>query len=121
MSLSRPFLAAGAEAVVGTLLRVRDAESSSFFEAFYSALGRGGTLAASLGAAKRARIAAGAPPAAWSGFVLLGAGEAAPRARGGTRTAVVAALVCAAGGLMAVGLRLRRARARGRTAAPREP
>ena len=42
MSLSRPFLAAGAQAVVGSLQRVRDSEASSFFEAFYSALGRGG-------------------------------------------------------------------------------
>ncbi len=114
MSLSRPFLAAGAQAVVGTLQRVRDSESSKFFEAFYSALEKGNSLAASLGAAKRARISAGDPPAAWSGFVLLGNGEATPRAKAVSRTAAVAEFVCAAGLVVALGVRLRRGRTRSR-------
>ncbi|MGO9829061.1 MAG: CHAT domain-containing protein [Myxococcaceae bacterium] len=118
MSLSRPFLAAGAEAVVGTLERVRDAESSRFFDDFYSALEKGNSLEAALGAAKRARIAAGAPPAAWAGFVLLGNGKATPRAKEASHAGAVAEVVCAAGLMLAMGVRLRWGRRRASTGQP---
>ncbi len=121
MSLSRPFLAAGGQAVVGTLQRVRDAESSRFFDEFYSALEKGNSLADSLCAAKRARIRAGAPPAAWSGFVLLGNGDAAPRAADPSDSRTVAELVCAAGVMVAVGFRLSRVQTRARKGATAEP
>jgi CHAT domain-containing protein len=121
MSLSRPFLAAGAQAVVGALQSVRDAESSRFFDDFYSALEAGKSMGDSLWAAKRARIAAQAPPAAWSGFVLLGNGKAAPRAADTSHVRAVAGLVCAAGVLVAVGFRRRWARTRARTAGARGP
>src|SRR5208283_3169781 len=121
MSLSRPFLAAGAQAVVGTLQRVRDAESSQFFDEFYSALERGSSLADSLCAAKRARIRAGAPPAAWSGFVLLGDGEAAPRAADPSHSRTVAELVCAAGVMVALGFRLRWVQTRPRRGPAADP
>ena len=107
MSLSRPFLAAGAQAVVGTLQRVRDAESSRFFDDFDPALETGNSSGDSLWAAKRARIAAQAPPAAWAGFVLLGNGEASRRIPDTSHSRAMAGLVCAAGLMVAVGVRLR--------------
>jgi len=115
MSLSRPFLAAGAQAVVGTLQRVRDSESSQFFDEFYLTLERGKSLRESLGVAKRARIRAGAPPAAWSNFVLLGNGDAAPRAPDAHKAGAVAELLCGAVAMAAVGFRLRRQWTRGRS------
>ena len=107
MSLSRPFLGAGAQAVVGTLEAVRDAESSEFFDEFYSALSQGNSVGDALASAKRARIRQGAPPAAWAAFVLLGNGAAAPRASDSSRGVVVAGLVCGVLALAAVVLRLR--------------
>ena len=121
MSLSRPFLAAGAQAVVGTLQRVRDSESSQFFDDFYLSLERGSSLRDALVAAKRARIRAGAPPAAWSGFVLLGNGEEAPRAKEGSRTGAVAELLCGVVAVTAVSLRLRRLWTRGQAGRASRP
>jgi CHAT domain-containing protein len=55
ISLARPFLAAGAQAVVGSIEVLGDTAS------------------------KRRMIASGAPAAAWSGVVLVGNSAAAPR------------------------------------------
>lgn len=79
MSLARAFFGARATAVVGTLERTRDDEASMFFSAFYGALRRGASVGDAVAAAKRERIRAGSPPAAWADVVLLGDAEARPR------------------------------------------
>src|SRR5262249_6630958 len=79
LSLARAFFEAGATAVVGTLGKVRDADSEAFFRDFYDSLGGGRTISAALAEAKRAAIRRGAPPAAWSRFVLVGNGAVTPR------------------------------------------
>ena len=79
LSLARAFFEAGAAAVVGTLGPVSDPDSEAFFRDFYDALGAGRTLSSALAEAKRAAIRRGAPPVAWSRYVLIGNGGATPR------------------------------------------
>ena len=79
LSLARSFFEAGASAVVGTLGSVRDSDAESFFRDFYASLGGGVTVSSALAEAKRRAIHRGAPPAAWSRFVLVGEGAATPR------------------------------------------
>ncbi|HET9157929.1 MAG TPA: CHAT domain-containing protein, partial [Myxococcaceae bacterium] len=79
LSLARSFFEAGATAVVGTLGSVRDSDTESFFRDFYATLEGGGTVSSALAEAKRLAIHRGAPPAAWSRFVLVGDGAATPR------------------------------------------
>jgi CHAT domain-containing protein len=110
LSLGRAFLQAGARSVVGTLWPVRDDEAEALIAAFYRRMAEGRTAAAALAAARRERLHAGAPAAAWSGLVLVGDGEivlrAAPRGtRWGTAALAVGfALVIA----LAVWMRRRR-------------
>lgn len=87
MSLARAFFQAGARTVVATLWPVRDADAEALFERFYHHLARGETVASALRSARRDRIAAGAPPSAWAGFVALGDGDARPVTAGGWRLA----------------------------------
>jgi CHAT domain-containing protein len=79
LSLARAFFEAGAAAVVGTLGPVSDPDSEAFFRDFYDALGAGRNLSGALAAAKRAAIQRGAPPVAWSRFVVVGNGAVTPR------------------------------------------
>ena len=72
LSLGRAFFQAGAHTVLGTLWPLRDDESAAFYSAFYRSLGTGASLGAAFAAARRERIAAGDPTAAWAGHVLLG-------------------------------------------------
>jgi CHAT domain-containing protein len=76
LSLARSFLGSGARAVIGTIWPVRDSEAATLAEHFYLHLARGATVAASLAGAQRELSVAGAPPAAWAGFVLVGDGSA---------------------------------------------
>jgi hypothetical protein len=78
MSLARTFFQAGAQAVVGTLWRVRDEDTASFFDAFYRHLAEGMSIAAAVQAAQLERRAAGAPMTAWAGVVVLGDGDVVP-------------------------------------------
>jgi len=78
MGLARSFFQARASTVVGSLWPVRDRETAQLMDAFYRELARGQRVAAALAAAKRERIRAGAPAAAWAGVVALGAGSQAP-------------------------------------------
>jgi len=78
MSLARALLEGGARTVVASLWKVRDDESAAFFGAFYRHLGTGMTVAAAVQAAARDLERAGAPPAAWAGFVVIGDGDARP-------------------------------------------
>ncbi len=78
LSLARPFFEAGARAVVGSLWPLRDDEAAELLAAFYRRIAHGASLAGALAGAKRERLAAGAPPAAWAGLVLLGDGAHVP-------------------------------------------
>jgi CHAT domain-containing protein len=80
MSLARAFFEAGAQTVVGTLAPVRDQESAALFDAFYHRMRGGMSVRQALREAKRERLRAGAPPAAWATVVALGNDEATPRA-----------------------------------------
>ena len=72
-SLSRSFLAGGADAVVGALWDVPDKGAALLMPAFYRALGpESGGAAAALAIAKRELIGAGLHPLDWAGFVLVG-------------------------------------------------
>ncbi len=78
VSLARGFFQAGARAVVGSLWPLRDDEARLFFAELYRHLGEGQPLAEAMAAARRARLDAGAPAAAWAGLILLGDGESRP-------------------------------------------
>lgn len=75
LSLARSFLGSGARAAIGTIWPVRDSEAVTLSEHFYAHLARGETVAASLARAQRELSSAGAPPAAWAGFILIGDGS----------------------------------------------
>jgi CHAT domain-containing protein len=112
MSLARAFFGARATSVVGTLERARDDEAGQFFSAFYGALRGGASVGDAVTAAKRERIRAGSPPAAWADVVLLGDAEARPR-----REEVSWAVPGILGGLtvLVAGLEVGRRRRRGRS------
>jgi CHAT domain-containing protein len=78
MSLARSFFQARAPTVVGSLWPLRDRDSAALMEAFYRPLAQGLPVGTALAAAKRDRIRAGAPAAAWAGVVVLGSGARAP-------------------------------------------
>ncbi|MBP7147548.1 MAG: CHAT domain-containing protein [Acidobacteria bacterium] len=81
LSLARVFLGAGARAVIGTVWPVQDAEATALAGRFYDRLARGETASAALATAQRELLAAGTPPAAWAGFIVIGDGDAALAAR----------------------------------------
>lgn len=72
LSLASAFFAAGAEVVVASLWNLGDRAAARFHEDFYAHLAGGEKAGQAFAAAQRARIAAGDPPAAWAGLVLLG-------------------------------------------------
>jgi len=78
VGLARAFFIAGARSVVASLWRVRDDEGQAFFGAFYEHLARGMSVSTAVRAAQDDRRMAGAPAAAWAGFVVLGDGDYAP-------------------------------------------
>lgn len=82
LSLARAFFEAGASTVVASLQSVRDDESAQLFEVFYAHLDRGESVGRALASAKRARREAGAPPASWAPYLLLGDSEVVPRPEG---------------------------------------
>jgi tetratricopeptide (TPR) repeat protein len=73
-SLGTAFLAAGSQAVLGSLWSIEDAATRELVISFYQ---EGGATAPAEGLARaqRVAIAAGASPALWAPFVLLGSGE----------------------------------------------
>ena len=77
ISLARAFLEAGARAVVGTIWPVRDGEAAELAQRFYAHMALGEPAGRALATAQRERLAAGAPAAAWAGFVLIGDGDVA--------------------------------------------
>ena len=78
IGLARAFFEAGAHGVVGSLWLLRDDESSTLLESFYRRLADGTSIAEALAEAKRERIRAGAPAAAWAGMIVLGDGAVRP-------------------------------------------
>lgn len=78
MGLARAFFQAGAHAVVGSLWPLRDDEAAGLFEIFYENLAKGASITDAMSAARRNRILAGAPAAAWGGLVVLGDGDLVP-------------------------------------------
>jgi tetratricopeptide (TPR) repeat protein len=78
MGLARAFFQAGASTVVATLWPLRDDDGADLFERFYDHLGEGKSVAAALQAAQSDRMAAGAPPSAWAGVIVLGDGSRVP-------------------------------------------
>lgn len=78
MGLARAFFQAGAHTVVASLWPVRDDDGAALFDRFYAHLAEGRSIAASLRAAQRDRIDAGAPAYAWAGLVVLGDGDLVP-------------------------------------------
>jgi len=78
VGLGRAFFESGAHAVVGSLWPLRDDESSQLLDVFYRRLADGDSLSQAMAEARRERIQAGAPPAAWAGMLVLGNGALQP-------------------------------------------
>lgn len=78
IGLARAFFVAGARTVVASLWRVRDDETRAFFGAFYRHIARGRSVEQAVRAAQNELREAGAPAAAWAGFVVLGDGAYVP-------------------------------------------
>jgi CHAT domain-containing protein len=75
LSLARAFLAAGAEAVVGTQWAIDDALGERFVAHFYDEIARGHAVGAALTRAQRAFIQSADPrersPASWAGYFVV--------------------------------------------------
>jgi tetratricopeptide (TPR) repeat protein len=78
MGLARAFFRAGASTVIGGLWPLRDDDTALLMEEFSRRLGKGESVGSALAEATRARIAAGAPAAAWGGLVVLGDADVVP-------------------------------------------
>jgi CHAT domain-containing protein len=82
MSLARPFLAGGAQAVVGSLWPVDDTAAHAFSLAFHRRYRATRDAAAALAAAQVALLHGGDPglrsPASWGAFTLVGLANARP-------------------------------------------
>ncbi|HJQ75219.1 MAG TPA: CHAT domain-containing protein, partial [Gaiellaceae bacterium] len=72
LGLARSFFLGGARTVVASLWPMRDDEAAVIADRFYRHLGRGESAGTALAAARRDRIAAGAPAAEWAGLIVLG-------------------------------------------------
>lgn len=92
LSLARAFFQAGAHAVIGSLWEVRDDEAAALVSAFYRALGEGQSVAEAMGQARRERIGAGAPAAAWASFSVMGDGDLTPVPRPAPRWPLLGSL-----------------------------
>ncbi len=100
-SLARAFVQAGAGAVLASLWPLEDEEASIVFSSFYTALGRGQSIAGALSVAQRAAIDAEMPAASWAGLVILGDGDLRPlpsRSRGMWAWALIGVVVAASYG-----------------------
>jgi hypothetical protein len=112
ISLARSFFQARASAVVGSLWPLRDRDSAELMQALYRHLAAGESVASALAAAKRDRMASGAPAFAWSGVVVLGAGARSPWPAAAAGWSGIRMLLLVAGLLALAGiLALRRRRA----------
>jgi tetratricopeptide (TPR) repeat protein len=105
VSLAHGFFQAGARTVVGSLWPLRDDEAERLFDGFYRRLGQGHSVGQAMAGARRERMQAGAPAAAWAGMVVLGDGAAVPfpggRPSHGSRDWVTGAMGMAAAAAVA--------------------
>jgi CHAT domain-containing protein len=118
LGLGRAFFRAGSRAVIGNLWPMRDDDAESFVRELSRHIAAGESLASAVRASRQARLASGAPAAAWAGVVLLGDGDfvPVPGARGRLGHALWLLPVVAAVLLAAAALRIRRRRSRGAAA-----
>jgi hypothetical protein len=111
MSLARGFFQAGARAVVGSLLPLRDDEAATFVSAFYDHLADGVSVGRALAQTRRDLSRAGAPTAAWAGWVVMGDARVVPVPGGARRWPwpwLLAALLVVVGGVVVWGVRSRK-------------
>jgi len=78
LSLVRPFLAAGAQAVIASLWPLDDKLATDFFDDFYRQLSTGSSVAEALAETQRQWIAGGRPAVMWAGVVVQGNGDLIP-------------------------------------------
>jgi CHAT domain-containing protein len=78
MGLAHGFFHAGAHAVIGGLWPLKDREAADLVAALYRHLGRGERVGSALALARRERIRAGDPAAAWAGLTLIGDADMSP-------------------------------------------
>ena len=112
LSLARDFFRAGATTVVASHWPLRDEDSARLFPPLYGALRAGLPLDQALQQATSARIAAGAPAAAWAGVVVWGEARRPPLSAGAPGEALgrlplepgeALGLVCAIAGVWLLG------------------
>jgi CHAT domain-containing protein len=84
--LSRAFLVAGADVVVGSLWPVSDDAAARFMTPFAASLATGTTIDEALKAARTDRRLAEDSSAAWAGFIATGNGKARPWPDGAPRS-----------------------------------
>ena len=75
LSLARPFLEAGAAAVVASLWQVDDRRAPRLYEAFYRHLAAGATVAEALHEAQGERVRAGEAAFYWAATMVIGNGD----------------------------------------------
>ena len=111
VGLARAFFHAGARTVVGSLWPLQDAEAAQLIGDLSRHLGHGLSVGSALAAARRDRIAAGAPTAAWAGLVVLGDADLVPLPGGSSAGPLATSwpwlLALALAGLLALWLRRR--------------
>jgi hypothetical protein len=88
LGLGRAFLQADARAVIGNLWPLRDDEAAALVGDLARHLARGESVGAAMRAARRDRIAAGAPATAWAGMVVLGDGDVVPFPGGSSKIGI---------------------------------
>jgi CHAT domain-containing protein len=71
MSLGRPFLAAGASAVIGALWPVDDARNPAFMQGIHKEMASGLSAAQAVASAQRRAKHAGVPVAVWAAYVVM--------------------------------------------------
>ena len=118
IGLTGAFLAAGVPVVVSSTWPVGDRATAFLMDAFYDRLADGETVAAALRGAQRTRAAAGAPPAQWAGFLVVGDGDARVPMERRRRIPGGGLLVLGAGAMRAAAISRRRVAGSTRTIVP---
>jgi CHAT domain-containing protein len=87
VGMARAFFQAGARTVVGSLWPLRDDEAEGLMAGVGEELGRGASVGEAVASTRRKALAAGHPPTAWAGLVVLGDADHVP-VPGGARRSV---------------------------------